>query len=81
MLIGFKLLKSNTWEEFIAHAFLYSKLGILILFFFSNHLFAIIYATVCSLVFFFLRQPIYRGKSMIYKIREADQLFNLILGY
>jgi len=55
MYLAFKLLRANTWEEFIANAFIYGKVATVLLFLMSDLNCAIGFAVLCALQMLFLK--------------------------
>ena len=55
MYLAFKLVRANTWEEFIASVFIYGKVATLLLFLMSDLNSAIGFAVLCGLSMLFLK--------------------------
>ena len=80
MLIIFKYIKANTTDELVAMCFLYLKMGSLILFYFAHQNYSIFFGVWCTLLFFFLRQPMYQGPSKLITALNKDNVYQDILG-
>ena len=81
MSIGFKLIKANTWEEFIANLFMFSKLAYAILFMFNNPRYGVLYMFLCFILWLTLHQPRYRGPSKMKGISSSEQFYDEVMGY
>lgn len=55
MSLGFKLVKSVTWEEFISLGFMFTKLGGIVLFAFMDYRLAVYYALICFVLWLVLK--------------------------
>ena len=65
MSLGFKLVKTSTWEEFIGVSFMLAKAGNMSLFWFADRRACVFYGIWCLMVWLILKMPKYSGKSKI----------------
>lgn len=81
MQLFFKYIRANTSEEFIANFFVFSKIGVFILFLMTNPNFALYFAGLCAVEMLFLKQPKYTGPSKLIRFSKDEQFYDSIIGY
>ena len=82
MSLGFKFIKSSTWEEFIGISFMLAKSGCCSLFWFADTRACIFYLIWNLIVWLVFKMPKFNGKSkLINQFKSSTEFYEDVLEF